>query len=231
MGPKTWLVVVGVAVACAGCGANAAGGEAQLTPADAAKLPKTGQLWGLCPVPDVPQDFRERVSRKAQQRARALIREVLRRPEALVTLAYEDAHSGEPFTETMTVRELAREHLANPGVEGVPCQRKLMAELEAAVDGRRVRPVENERLYTLDEVVTALGLEKHGGIYTSPDACTVQDLYFERRDVEAALDEPIRNNVVVASPNGRVGVQVFKPDRRCREGIARDLARLDAGKR
>jgi hypothetical protein len=34
---------------------------------------------------------------------------------------------------------------------------------------------------------------------------------------------------VIASPQQRVGVQVFKPGGRCREGIARALARLDSG--
>ena len=216
-------------VVCAGCGASAKGGQDRLSPAEAAKLPKSGELWGLCPVPDVPQDFRERVSRASRRKAEALIREVRRRPDALVTLEYEDAHSGEKFTETKTVRALAEEHLDNPGIKGVPCQRKLMTELQAAVDGRPAPAVANERTYTLDQVVAALGLEKHGAVYTSPHGCAVQQLYFQRDEVKIARAEPIRNNVVIASPKRRVGVLVYKPDRHCRSGIARDLARLDAG--
>jgi hypothetical protein len=166
------------------------------------------------------------VSREARRRARALIREVRRRPDAVVTL-YEDAHTGDKFTETPTVRELAEEHLENPGIRGVPCQRKLMAELQAAVDGRSAPQVSNERTYTLDEVVAALELDKHGAVYTSPDGCSVQQLYFDRDEVDIARREPIRNNKLIASPKGRVGVLVYRPNQRCRSGIARDLARLD----
>jgi hypothetical protein len=224
--PRRWAVVL--AAACCGCNASSAERGQTLSSVEAAKLPKPGQLMTLCPVPDLPREFREQTSRTARQRVHALIREVRRRPEASVTLGYQDAHSGESFTETTTVRALAEEHLESPGVDGVPCQRRLMAELEAAVHGRPVRRVENERVFTLEELVDALALENDGGVYTSPDGCTVQGLYFDRREVDAALAEPIANNVVVASPRGRAGVQVFKPDRRCRDGIARALARLDA---
>src|SRR4051812_25259435 len=211
------VTIVVVAVVCAACGSGGPGGGQRLSAADAAKLPTSGELWSLCPVPDAPQAFRHRVARSALRQARALIREVRRRPDALVTLHYEDSHSGEPFTEIKTVRALALEHLDNPGIEGVPCRRQVMAELQAAVDGRPVRPVENEKTYTLDDVVTGLRLENHGATYTSPDGCQVQGLYFQRDEVEGALEEPIRNNVVITSPRHRVGVQVFKPDRRCRE--------------
>jgi hypothetical protein len=222
------VTIVTAAVLCVACGGDGPGGGQRLSAADAEKLPKSGELWSLCPVPDVPQDFRERTSRAALRQARELIAEVRRRPDALVTLHYEDAHTGEPFTETKTVRALAREHLDNPGIKGVPCQRQVMTELQAAVDGRAAPHVQNERTYTLDDVVSGLDLEHHGAIYTSPDGCQVQGLYFQRDEVEGALDEPIRNNVVITSPRRRVGVQVFKPDRRCREGIARALARLDS---
>jgi hypothetical protein len=222
------LTIVVVAVLCAACGSDGPGGGQRLPAADAAKLPKSGELWSLCPVPDVSQEFRDRVSRSALRQARALIREVRRRPDALVTLHYEDSHSGEPFTETKTVRALALEHLDNPGIKGVPCQRRVMAELQAAVDGRSAPHVQNERTYTLDDIVSRLELEHHGAIYTSPDGCQVQGLYFQRDEVEIALEERIRNNLVIASPERRVGVQVYKPDRRCREGIARALARLDS---
>jgi len=219
-------IIVAAAV-CSGCGTQAAGGEQRLSPADTAELPKTGQLWQLCLVPDVPHDFRERVSREARRRIRALISEVRRRPDALVTLEYQDSHTSETFTETTTVRELAEEHLENPGIEGVPCQRTAMAELQAAVDGRPVPEVTNERTYTLEELVTALELDKHGAVYTSPDGCSVQELYFDRDEVSIARREPIRNNELIASPKRRVGVLAYRPDRRCWTGIARDLARLD----
>jgi hypothetical protein len=222
---KTAIIVA--AAVCAGCGTQAAGGGQRLSPADAATLPKTGQLWQLCPVPDVPRRFRERVSREARRRIGALIREVRQRPDALVTLEYQDSHTTETFTDTTTVRELAEEHLENPGMEGVPCQRKLMAELQAAVDGRAAPEVTNERAYTLDELVTGLKLDKHGAVYASPDGCSVQQLYFDRDEVDIARREPIRNNELIASPKRRIGVLVYRPDRRCRTGIARDLARLD----
>jgi hypothetical protein len=217
-----------VAALCAACGTDEPRGGERLSVADAAKLPRSGELWSLCPVPDVSQDFRDRATRAALAQARALIREVRRRPDALVTQHYEDAHTGEPFTETMTVRELARENLKNPGIKGVPCRRRVMAELQAAVDGRPVQRVENEKTYTLDDVVSGLQLEDHGAVYTSPDGCQVQGMYFQRDEVDSALEEPIRNNVIITSPRRHVGVQVFKPDRRCRKGIARALARLDS---
>jgi hypothetical protein len=220
-------IIVAVAV-CAGCGSQAAGGEQRLSAADAAKLPKTGQLWQLCPVPDVPQDFRERVSREARKRIHALIREVRRRPEASLTLEYQDAHSSDTFTETTTVRELAEEHLEEPGMEGVPCQRKLMAKLQGAVEGRPPPEVTNERTYTLDQLVTALALDKHGAVYKTPDDCTLEDLYFDREEVDIAQREPIGDNELITSPRGRVGALVYEPDRRCRTSIARDLARLDS---
>ena len=219
------ICVVVAAAACAACGAEASGREERLSAADAAKLPTEGQLGELCPVPDVPQDFREEVSRTARKRARAMIREVRRRPDALVTLGYEDAHSGEPFEETLTVRELGLHHLEHPGIEGASCERKLMAELEGSVHGRATRKVANERVVTLQEIVKGLRLDKDGAVYFSPDGCQVQSIYFNQGEVAQA--EPGRNEALVASPQRRVGVAVYKPDRRCRDGIARDLARLD----
>jgi hypothetical protein len=40
-----------VTVAFAGCG-GAAVAQEHLTAKEAAKLPRDGELWGLCPVPD-----------------------------------------------------------------------------------------------------------------------------------------------------------------------------------
>lgn len=109
-----------------------------------------------------------------------------------MTRGYQDPDTGEKFTETTTVRELAEDHLKNPGTEGVPSQRKLMAELLAAVDGRPAPQVTNERTYPLDAVVAALELDNHGAVYTSPDGCSVQSLYFDRDEVEtgATRDDP-----------------------------------------
>jgi hypothetical protein len=224
------VVGVTVCVGCGGCGGQQSGRpEAErLTPSEARRLPKDGQLGYLCPAPDVSDDLRERNSREAKAQARALIAEVRRRPAAIVTLGSQDAHTGAPFTETLTVRELALQHLENPGVEGVPCERKLMTELQAAVEGRPVPAgVENERTYTQREVVAGLRLVLRRGIYRSPGGCEVYDMFFDRREVELALAEPMQNLLVITSPKRRVGVRVFAPDRRCRESIARSLERLD----
>jgi hypothetical protein len=219
-----------VCAVCVGCGGQQSTGHeaGRLTPNEAGRLPKAGQLGYLCPAPDVSDDLRERSSREAKAQARALIAEIRRRPSAIVTLQHQDAHTGEPFTETLTIRELALQNLKNPGVEGVPCERKLMTELQAAVEGRPVPAgVENERTYTQREVAAGLRLELRRGIYRSPGGCEVYDMFFHRGEVELALAEPIRNTVVIASPQRRVGVRVFAPDRRCRESIADALERLD----
>ena len=211
------------AVALAGC-STAAGAQEHLTEREAAKLPRDGELWGLCPVPDGPKDFRERVARQARQRARAMIREVRRRPDALVTMHYQDAHTGEPFDETLTIKALAKQHLKNPGIKGVPCARRIMSELKAAVEGKPApKGVKNDVLHTLDELVRKLHLRKDGAVYWSPDGCQIQGLYFDRDEVRSAQREPIRNNVIVASPDGTAGVQIFKPDDRCLTGIKEDL--------
>jgi hypothetical protein len=212
------------ALALIGCGGAAAGAQEHLSAKDAAKLPRDGELWGLCPVPDAPQDFRDRVAKKARQRARALIREVRRRPRALVTIEYEDSHTGEPFTETTTVKELAEMHLKNPGLKGVPCARRIMSELKAAVAGKPApKGVKNDKLHTYDELVRKLHLRKDGAVFWSPDGCQVQNLYFDRGEVKLAREEPIANNVVVASPDRSAGVEIFKPDARCLQGIKEDL--------
>jgi hypothetical protein len=216
-------VVAVVTVAFAGCGGAAAAQE-HLTAKEAAKLPRDGELWGLCPVPDAPQEFRDRVARKARQRARALIREVRRRPHALVTLHYEDSHTGEPFTETLTISKLAKQHLKNPGLKGVPCARRIMSELKAAVEGKPApKGVKNDTLHTLEEFVAKLHLRKDGAVYWSPAGCQVQNLYFDRDEVKLAREEPIRNTVVVASPDGSAGVEIFEPDARCLQAITEDL--------
>ena len=223
------VIVVLAAAAFSACDAAAGTPRERLTTAEAERLPGTAQLWSLCPSPDVSDEFRERVSRTARQRARALIQEVRRRPHALVTKRYKDSHTGEPFDETTTVRELAEEHLENPGIKGVPCQRALMAELHAAVAGRPAPTnVTNERTYTLREVVAALQLNKEGGVYRSPGGCEINGMHFDRFEVEAAREESIGNHKLITSTKGRVGVEVFRPTPRCEQELMRSLARLDA---
>ena len=165
-------------------------------------------------MPDVPQDFREEVSRQARKRARAMTREVRRRPDALVTLTYEDAHSGEPFEHTTTVRELAQEHLEKPGPDGAACERQLMEDLQAAVERRRPRKVRNEPVITLQEIVAGLRLDKDGAVYHSPHGCVIQSIYFSEGEVDQAESEPIRNEDDLrhaAAPGRRGGVQARPP--------------------
>ena len=70
------VIVVLAAAAVSACDAAAGTPRERLTTAEAERLPGIGQLWSLCPVPDVSDEFRERVSRTARLRARALIEEV-----------------------------------------------------------------------------------------------------------------------------------------------------------
>jgi hypothetical protein len=204
-----------------------------------AQLPtNTGELWGLCPAPDAPQDFYDEEARETRQATRALIREVRRRPQALVTLVSHDAHSTRIYRERMTVRDLAEEHLRNPGVRGVPCQRRLMWELKAAVDGRAGPPpasVENERVYTVQLIVDALQLRSHGAIYRGPKGCVINegDLYTSASDVELALPDRDGDGdgdkyVLVTDRDRTVGVEVFRASAACERELKRRLAELVA---
>jgi hypothetical protein len=193
-----------------------------------------GQLWDLCPAPDVPQQFYEEQARETRQAARALIREVRRRPDALVTLVSHYAHSTRIHRERVTVRELAKEHLRNPGVRGVPCQRRLMWELKTAVDGRAGPPlasVENERVYTEQQIVDALQLRDRGAIYRGPKGCVINDgdLNTSASEVELALREGDGENYVLVTDRDRtVGVEVFRPSAACERELKRRLAELVA---
>jgi hypothetical protein len=202
-----------------------------------AQLPTNlGQLWDLCPAPDVPQDSYEEQARETRQATRALIREVRRRPDAFVTLVARDAHSPRLHRYRVTVRELAEEHLRNPGVRGVPCQRRLMWELKAAVDGRAGPPpasVENERVYTVQLIVDALQLRSHGAIYRGPKGCVINDgdLYTSASDVELALPDRDGDGdkyVLVTDRDRTVGVEVFRPSAACERELKRRLAELVA---
>jgi hypothetical protein len=200
-----------------------------------AQLPtNVGELWGLCPAPDVPQDFYEEQARETRQATRALIHEVRRRPNALATLVSHDPHSSRVYRERVTVRELAQEHLRNPGVRGVPCQRRLMWELQAAVDGRAGPPpagLENERVYTVEQIVDALQLRDHGAIYRGPKGCEINDgdIYTSRSELEPTLREgEVKNYVLVTDRNRTVGVSVFRPSVACERELKHRLAALVA---
>jgi hypothetical protein len=191
-----------------------------------------GQLWGLCPAPDAPEQFYEEEARETRQATRALIREVRRRPDALVRLVSHDAHSARIYRERVTVRELAEEHLRNPGVRGVPCQRRLMWELKVAVDGRPGPPpasVDNERVYTVQQIVDALQLRDHGAIYRGPKGCVINDgdLYTSASEVELGLrGGDGEKHVLVTDRDRTVGVEVFRPSAACERELKRRLAEL-----
>jgi hypothetical protein len=189
-----------------------------------------GQLWNLCPAPDVPEAFYEKQAREARRATRALIREVRRHPDALVTLTSRDAESAEIYRDEVTVRELAEEHLGNPGVGGVPCQRALMQALQDAVDGR-TRPtpdgLEEERVYPIYEVVRTLRLRKDGAVYFSPAGCQIEEIYSSRSDLKPSLRYgETQNHRLVTDPDQTIGVSVFKPSAACEQELKRRLAEL-----
>jgi hypothetical protein len=100
------------------------------------------------------------------------------------------------------VRELAEEHLRNPGARGVPCARSLMVQLQAAVDGRPASDVDDERVYTFDEIVAALRLRKDGAVYRGPRGCEIDAMYTSRSELEPALEEgAAANHVLVTDPD------------------------------
>lgn len=121
------MTVLGLAIGC-----NASGRD--VPPKVQAELPTGyGVLWDLCPPPEDDPILRQN-ARDARRATRALIREVRRHPDDVLTAAWRD-HDGNMHYEQTTVRELAQNHLENPGAKGVPCESDLMAELQAAVDG------------------------------------------------------------------------------------------------
>jgi hypothetical protein len=200
-----------------------------------ARLPTgLGELWYLCPAPDIPQRLYDEQARRARDSARALIREVRRRPHDLVTFTSYGAHTGETYRRELTIRALAKEHLRNPGIEGVPCQRALMQELQDAVRGHSgpTAPgpgVRNERVYTHDEVIEALDLEKRGAMYTTRTGCRIGSIHTNEWEVRLARREHIAE-AIIAAPDGTVGVGAFKPSAGCRQDIERRLATLAASK-
>lgn len=214
-----------------GCGA---GGSGEPAPGHVeAQLPThLGELWSLCPEPDVPLRHYDEEAGNARRATRALIRALRERPDDIVTFESRDAHSGERHREKMTVRELAEEHLDTPGVKGVPCERALMQALQDAVDGKEdpTPAPADEVVFLYDDVVKALRLMEGGGVFRSPAGCEVDDILLDAHEVKVALEEPITNHTVITDPDRRVGVSVFKASAPCRREMERRLARLATSK-
>ncbi len=213
------------------CAETDASRAARSVPRDVqAELPtQLGELWNLCPAPDVPQALYDRQRSAARAATRALIRELGRRPNDVVIFTSHDAHTGAIHRERLSVRELAEEHLRSPGVEGVPCERTLMNELQQTLHraGGTTAVVggEDAVVFSYDEIIRALRLRKRNGVYRSVDGCEINALLTDREEVALEREEAVRNHVVVTDPAGIVGVSVFKPSESC----IRDLAgRLDA---
>ncbi len=225
-------VACGAVLAVTGCGGAERRSAGELPRAVQAKLPTgLGELWNLCPAQDIPQPLYDRTARGARSATRALVREVRRRPDALVTFISRDSESPEIYREQLTVRELAEQHLETPGVKGVPCQRVLTQQLQEAVDGNDspTRPsttMHNERDYTFDEIKWALSIGTRAGDEVTPEGCQIAMIHPTRDHVRIALDESRRDSVVLTAPDRSVGITVFRPTDRCRRAALRDLAKL-----
>jgi hypothetical protein len=195
-----------------------------------AELPRHsyGELSGLCPVPEASREWNEKYTTEARRKTEALIRQVRRNPDREVLLVTADAHTGEAFHDRMTVRELAKEHLKSPGTRAATCARSLIAELQAAVDGRPApRNVKDERVYTVAEVEDSLDLRKDGAGYDGPRGCVVDFVYASRSELEPSLKHgAAANHVLIMDPEQTVGVEAFRPTAACRRELERRLAAL-----
>ncbi len=111
------LLVAGLA---AGCGAHRG---AHVPPEVQKSLPVDYSLGNLCPGAETSPALARRIAATAD----ALIRELHRRPDDLVTYTfeYEDADSQ---TRDITVRELAREQLGD-----LDCDPRLKRRIQAAM--------------------------------------------------------------------------------------------------
>jgi hypothetical protein len=211
-------------------------GAAARVPADIqAQLPlNTGALFELCPARDIPRDVYEEQAATARRQTRALIREVQRRPDDLLTRVWTSAHSVREYRDELTVRALAEEHLRQPGVDGVPCARNLMRRLQQAVDvesADAAAAAPDDAVFLVDDVVAALGLSEGGGVpYRNARCAEVQTILTDRDEVELASDEPVPNVELITAPDRTVGVEVFKPTAACREFIQRRLQALAESK-
>ena len=218
-------------VATVGCGEEPRG--ERLDGDIEAQLPTSlGELWELCPPPDIPEDLYGKESRETRRATRALIGAVRRNPNAVVTLVSYDAHDGKTYRDPVTVRELAEEHLDNPGVRAVPCQRRLM--LGAPSRGRGSRRTASGRR------AERAGLSDRGGRQgpqpprgrsglPRPQGCEIDFIYGSRSELEPTLrDGPPGNHGLVTDPDQTVGVQVYKPSAACVRELERRLAALAA---
>ena len=213
------LAVVAVLVGC---------GDEEPAPVTADLPTHAGELGALCPEPDVPTDFYEQTKRNATRQIEALIREVRRTPDGAVEVVSQDSDTGEKFRYRMTVRELAEEQLESPGVRGVPCARSKMLALQAAVDGRPApRDVEDERVFTIAEIVQSLGLRKNGAGYRGPRGCEIDFIYASRSELEPSLKHgAAANRELVTDPAQTVGLEAYRPTAACRRELERRLAAL-----
>lgn len=145
-----------------------------------------------------------------------------------------DAHSERKYRHELTVRALAEEHLREPGVDGVACERKLMHRLQQAVDpesadATAVPP--DEPVFLLDDAVGALGVT--GGrmaAYRNARCAEVQSILTDRFEVELASDEPVPHVELITVPDRSVGAEVRKPTAACRELLQRRLQALAESK-
>jgi hypothetical protein len=213
------LVAVAALVGC---------GNEEPAPVSADLPTSHGELEGLCPVPEASRDWNEKHTTEARRKTEALIREVRRNPDGEVELVSADAHTGEEYRDRMSVRELAKEHLKSPGTRAATCARSLIAELQAAIDGRPPpRGVEDERVYLIAEVVEALELRKDGAVYHGPHGCEIDFIYASRSELEPVLGEGAEGNrELITDPAQTVGVDVFRPTAACRRALERRLAAL-----
>jgi hypothetical protein len=94
-----------------------------------ARLPIELSSGNLCPDAETPVD----VERDVRARAEALIIELGRRPNELVTYTYYDAHGPDDEEREITIRELAEEQLADLD-SGGDCAPELRRRIRAAMD-------------------------------------------------------------------------------------------------
>jgi hypothetical protein len=111
------LLLAGLAVAC--------GSEhgPHVSPAVQRSLPVDYSLGNLCPGAETPQALERRISATAD----ALIRELHRRPDDLVTYTFYSEES-DPETRDITVRQLAEEQ-----VSALDCNPRLKHRIQAAM--------------------------------------------------------------------------------------------------
>jgi hypothetical protein len=94
-----------------------------------ARLPIELSSGNVCPDAETPVD----VERDVRARAEALIRELGRRPNELVTYTYYDGDGADDEAREITIRELAEEQLADLD-SGGDCAPELQRRIRAAMD-------------------------------------------------------------------------------------------------